>query len=261
MNQANLLANAFAGHSTLLGDALIGVIDLRRGEAVHGIAGNRDKYAAIPFVKGDAIRLSLAYVHFGLRRLYVADLDAIENASAPSGLIERIADTISSEANLFVDVGWRGNEDRLVRQRIESLARSYGNIHWIATAETALAPDAVEQLSRLVGSENVWVGLDYSSSRWMSRVVSEADWLTTSERAEVRGAIVLDLSSVGTCSGPITLTKCRELASRFPNWRLVSGGGVRNATDLLALMASGCEGCLIATAIQPHLARCADTAS
>ena len=56
-------------------DALIGVVDLKHGQAVHAIAGNRDQYLPLAIANkpaGDALALLVHYYSLGLRRFYLA---------------------------------------------------------------------------------------------------------------------------------------------------------------------------------------------
>ncbi len=227
------------------------MVDLRRGEAVHGVAGNRLQYRAVASVSGDPLAVVTAYTRFGCRRIYIADLDAIEIAAPPSPWITKIAAAVATETQLMVDVGWRGNEDSPIRQHIAGLAQSQPAIQWIAASESARDSTTVERLAECVGPASVWLGLDYAANDWISPAMSETEWLAAGERASVDGCVVLDVRSVGSHSGPTMLAKCRELAVRYPQWRLISGGGVRTPTDAHAVIDSGCEACLVATAIHP----------
>ena len=81
---------------------IIGVIDLKDGQAVHARGGRRDEYrpvseAAGTVINGDAVKLAGVYLEsFGLTDIYVADLDAIASAArerwrraaASAGLVE-----------------------------------------------------------------------------------------------------------------------------------------------------------------------------
>jgi phosphoribosylformimino-5-aminoimidazole carboxamide ribotide isomerase len=61
--------------------------------------------------------------------------------------------------------------------------------------------------------------------------------------------IVLDVAAVGTGRGVPTLPLCRELAARFPQLRLITGGGLRTTQDLLALNGEPLDAVLVATAL------------
>src|SRR5262247_2743707 len=77
---------------------VIGVLDLRNGRAVHARAGQRDRYAPVRSVAGEAIEpgdaRALASIYrdrFGLGELYAADLDAIEGRAPQDQLVSALA--------------------------------------------------------------------------------------------------------------------------------------------------------------------------
>jgi phosphoribosylformimino-5-aminoimidazole carboxamide ribotide isomerase len=66
----------------------------------------------------------------------------------------------------------------------------------------------------------------------------------------VEQMIVLDLAEVGTRSGGgDARTLCRALRQEFPELRIVSGGGVRDAADVKVLFDAGCDSVLVASAL------------
>jgi phosphoribosylformimino-5-aminoimidazole carboxamide ribotide isomerase len=70
-------------------------------------------------------------------------------------------------------------------------------------------------------------------------------------RAAAAGAstvIVLDLARVGTGAG-VDLRLMEAVREAAPGVALIAGGGVRDAADLHALAAVGCDGALVATAL------------
>ena len=77
-------------------ERVVGVIDLKQGRAVHAVAGRRDQYQPVqiqsqpPADWGDPIRLVDLYLRLGIRRLYLADLDAIRNGIVQVNLLREI---------------------------------------------------------------------------------------------------------------------------------------------------------------------------
>lgn len=70
----------------------------------------------------------------------------------------------------------------------------------------------------------------------------------------VRNLILLDLDSVGTMSGCSSRSDgiaplIQEISSELKDIQLISGGGVRNAADVQALLDAGCQHVLVASAI------------
>ena len=232
---------------------LVGVIDFRGGHAVHAIQGNRSAYAPVPCVNGDPIQLARAYTAFGIRQIYIADLDAIQTQSAPSTWLNRIADSLESEIELLIDIGWRGDEPASVKRSIQAISDRLPRASWIAAGEAAISTDALTALSKLIPASRLMLGLDYHDDKWMSNKVTESDWLDIASKHCPRGAVVLDLKAVGSASGPYTAQRCRKLKNRFPDWQIISGGGIRCQADARVLMEAGCQSCLVATSIHPLL--------
>jgi len=61
--------------------------------------------------------------------------------------------------------------------------------------------------------------------------------------------IVLDLARVGVGEGIGPTELCDRLVSRCPDLDLITGGGIRNAGDLLALRNHHVGGVLVASAL------------
>ena len=61
--------------------------------------------------------------------------------------------------------------------------------------------------------------------------------------------ILLDLAAVGSGEGPPHQETCLRWKESFQDLELITGGGVRNLADLLALKKAGVDGVLIASAL------------
>src|SRR5262245_50715602 len=87
---------------------IIGVIDLKGGQAVHARGGRRATYAPIEQsagrrIDGDPVELARHYVEtIGLAEIYVADLDAIASGPPQDEIIRGIS---VLNASLLVDAG------------------------------------------------------------------------------------------------------------------------------------------------------------
>lgn len=228
---------------------LVGVIDLRRGKAVHAVGGNRSVYAPIQSVQGDPIRLARQYIELGIRHLYIADLDAIQLQTVSSQLITMLIEAVPPQTSFMIDLGWRGNETLSTSAFVHATAVKFDHTYWIAAAETATSPKAIRSICELVPPSRVLVGLEYHDNVWMSRRVSESVWLEAADNFNILGAVVLELRTVGSATGPTTVERCRDLKARFPHWKLASGGGIRNQQDANELIDAGCDWSMTATAL------------
>jgi phosphoribosylformimino-5-aminoimidazole carboxamide ribotide isomerase len=65
----------------------------------------------------------------------------------------------------------------------------------------------------------------------------------------VQRMILLDLAQVGTGTGTGTEALCQTLRHRHPALRLITGGGISQAADLLAQAELGADSVLVASAL------------
>src|SRR5437763_9801240 len=103
--------NGVSGHGSGSRLRVVPVLDLQGGVVVRGVAGRRREYRPVVSRLTDSCDpadVAAAFVrHFGLRELYVADLDAI--AGSPPALATYAA-LHALGCSLWVDAGLRGAE-------------------------------------------------------------------------------------------------------------------------------------------------------
>lgn len=226
---------------------IIGVIDLRRGRAVHAVAGERDRYAPVAMaagvrIDGDPATLARVYAgRLGVREIYVADLDAIVDRRPNDAAIEAIA---SAGAPLWLDAGVAspGDAARVAALRVHTV---------IVALETLPSWHALGEAVEALGGDRVAFGLDLRGGRPMGSLAG--DWLPERLAAHAAGegvgtVVVLDLARVGAGAG-LDLDMLARVRDAAPSVRLAAGGGVRGPEDLEALAAAGCDAALIATAL------------
>lgn len=227
---------------------ILPVLDLLDGAAVRGVAGRRELYRPVQSVlapRGDAVALARAYrEQFGLEELYVADLDAILYGCPNLSLARALSETGS---RLLVDAGLR-QADR-VRELMDC-----GIAALVAGLETIAGPAVVGELVRSLGSERVVFSLDLLRGRPLGDLSAceTSDPFEIARRAVAEGIrrlIVLDLAAVGTGGGPATIPTCEALRRDFPDLHIITGGGVRTIADVRALLKSGADQVLVASAL------------
>ncbi|WP_160148096.1 HisA/HisF-related TIM barrel protein [Rubripirellula obstinata] len=263
--------------------SFVGVIDLKDGSAVHAVQGKRDQYQPAEFCCGDAELLLQHYVQLGIRRFYIADLDAITMDDPNTNLIVKLAsvcDSIDDCDEIIFDLGWRGGDcSRSTGTKlIEQLSKQFKKSCWIAATETMTNPASISELVDVVGSEKAVLGLDYrdgrlqgqrfqgqrfqgqrfQGQRLQSQEFDESDWIIAANQAGIRRFLLLDLSSVGSKNGPATVDSCKRIFTSLRGLRdscdplIYSGGGIRSDEDVRALSRSGCNRFLLATALYPR---------
>jgi phosphoribosylformimino-5-aminoimidazole carboxamide ribotide isomerase len=227
---------------------ILPVLDLLNGLVVRGVGGKREKYR--PVVSRltnspDALSMAQAFrQQLGLTRMYVADLDAILHGRPNREIYQSLAE---DGFELMIDAGFRTVESA-------QAVLAAGTVRVIAGLETWPGPRELAGLCRDLGPERVIFSLDLKQGLplgdlgpWETNSPLEIGVLAAG--AGVREMIVLDLAQVGNGTGVTTGPLCRQLRDRFPDLRLITGGGVRHVADLDGLAAQGIDGALVASAL------------
>jgi phosphoribosylformimino-5-aminoimidazole carboxamide ribotide isomerase len=226
---------------------IIPVIDLRAGEAVHGVGGNRARYepvaSAITPTLGDALALAQAYAAvLRTSEMYVADLDAIGGGPVQYPMHQRL----SRISRSWIDAGVRTEDDAC------SLIDA-GADRVVVGLETMSSFEVLQRIVRRLGADRVVFSLDLKEGVPMApadalREMTPRELARRSVDAGVATVIVLDLSRVGNSSG-VDDAMMREMRAALPGVDLIAGGGVRHGEDLERLAAAGANGALVATAV------------
>ena len=230
---------------------IIGVVDLLGGRAVHARAGRREGYqpvrsAAGAAVDGDALTLARAYVtRAGLTELYVADLDAIQGGAPQDAPIAAIAG-LGTPFWLDAGISSVGPADQ---------ALDRGAAHVVVGLETLTTFESLKDICEAVGGDRVAFSLDLRHGKPVvasGGLQSGESAPAVAVRAANAGAsvvIVLDLARVGTSAG-LDFDLIARVRAAVPELSLLAGGGVRGQDDLAHLADCGCDGALVATAVQ-----------
>jgi phosphoribosylformimino-5-aminoimidazole carboxamide ribotide isomerase len=234
---------------------IIPVLDLMDGVVVRGVAGRRDQYRPIVsrlVDSPDPLAVARAFRdRLGLSRLYVADLDAIVHERPNAAIFRSLA---GDGFEFFVDAGLRH-----VPGAEAALAGGAAKV--VVGLETWSAPEELKRLCKSAGSERVIFSLDLKQgvplgdlARWQT-----GDPLTIALRAVdagIRQIIVLDVAQVGGGTGVTTGDLCRRLLDHDPELHLITGGGIRDMSDLVQLAGMGIAGALAASALHDgHIGR------
>jgi phosphoribosylformimino-5-aminoimidazole carboxamide ribotide isomerase len=114
--------------------------------------------------------------------------------------------------------------------------------------------DHLAAIRQLVGPSRAVFSIDLRQRRpmsdagcWQDR--NPLEIAAAAIESGFRRLILLDLTRVGLGAGPALADDCRSIRDAFPDVELVSGGGVRDHTDIVTLTAAGCDAVLVASAL------------
>lgn len=247
-----LLASSDTPHSVLrtprLPLQILPVLDLLNGVVVRGVGGRRDEYRPVQSVltaSAEPLDVARAFRgRLGLTTLYVADLDGILQQRPNEEVFRQLT---NDGFELWIDGGLRSLDD--ARRLLDA-----GATKVIVGLETLSDPQLLAKLNGEFGADRIVFSLDLKAGQPM---LGTTRWPEPTPQGIARTAvglgvtqmIVLDLASVGEQRGTSTLDLCRSIREFAPTIRLITGGGVRNAADLLPLQEARIDGVLLATAL------------
>jgi phosphoribosylformimino-5-aminoimidazole carboxamide ribotide isomerase len=232
---------------------VVPVLDIKGGNAVHAIGGDRAHYRPLAsrlHPGSDPVAIARAYRDvLGLDDLYLADLDAIAGAPPAFALYRALS---ALGLSLWVDAGL--NDGRLVPELLES-----GVSIVIAGLETLGGPVALTAVLERATPGRVLFSLDLRDGQPV--VAPGSDWPECDAGglaglailAGARRLLLLDLARVGGGEGLGTLSLLARFAEAYPSVALGAGGGIRDSEGLRALRRSGATFALVGSALHKGL--------
>lgn len=226
---------------------LIPVMDLRHGQVVRAVRGERGTYQPVrsslcataePLVVARALTR-----HCASSLLYVADLDALLGGMPHTGVLQQLLQTVPA-LQLWVDAGFAdraaaeqwlsGWEPALARRVTPVFAsealRDTAALRGLCQGDSVAAQRCVLSLDRRQGQRLDAAGCWDLPTAWPQRV------------------IVMTLERVGAGEGP-DLQTLAEVRRSAPDVQLIGAGGIRHLADLQAAEAAGATAWLVASAL------------
>ncbi len=230
---------------------VIPVLDIRRGQAVHAVAGRRAHYQPLRSIlhpTSDPVELARSlHDTLTLRALYVADLDAIEGGRPQLAIYRRLTDLAPQ---VWIDAGIR---DVLSAGPLLTLDRA--GITIVVGLETIGGPQELAAVLDRAGAERVVFSLDLDDGHPRAAdpdAWSTADSFEISRRAIEQGVcrlLILDLSRVGTGRGTGTEDLMIRLRAAYPAVDVFAGGGISRIEEIARIRDSGSRGVLVGSAL------------
>lgn len=173
---------------------LIPVLDLMSGIAVSGKSGERDTYKPLRTVFSktpDPVAIAVSLKRKGFKRIYVADLDAIEGRGSNLEIVQKVNHVLP----VILDWGVRDLKSF-------SFALDYAYKIIIAT-ETLTSWVDLEEIFNQFPKERIVVSIDVKDGQILSKnlSISFTEIRSKMEKLKPEEIILLDISGVGTLSG------------------------------------------------------------
>ena len=238
--------------------AVVPVLDLMIGQIVLAQAGNRDAYRPVHSRLTNSSRpLDVAQAMFnqtGCECLYLADIDSFAGAH-PNWTVYN--ELLNRGFGLWVDADWT-RDDRCLQipDRIEQPEK----LKVILSSETMSSLDQFATFEKLIDQKITPI---FSLDQKADSIITQPGELSESQPLElvrtaydrgVRDIILLDLDAVGTMSGfsdgvDGVSTLIQEIREELSDANVISGGGVREVSDIQSMLDLGCDQVLVASAI------------
>jgi phosphoribosylformimino-5-aminoimidazole carboxamide ribotide isomerase len=224
---------------------VIPVLDLRQGQVVRAVRGERSAYRPIvtPLAQGsepcDIARALLAKCGMASQGgvLYVADLDAIQGGEPQLSSLHALL-AMRSDLTLWVDAGFTSAQAaKALRSSLGDMASRVRPVYGSESLATAGA------LDELALDPQAILSLD---SRLAKPMDPSGAWQRP--HAWPRTMIVMTLDRVGSDSGP-DLGTFERLRAQAQDRVWIGAGGVRDESDLKAAAQAGASGWLVASAL------------
>jgi phosphoribosylformimino-5-aminoimidazole carboxamide ribotide isomerase len=221
---------------------IIPVIDLKDGQVVRAVRGDRARYQPIDSLlcpgSDPAAMAERLCEHCATDTLYLADLDALQGGEPQIAALQRLLGE-QPALRLWLDAGFAdADQADGLRAALGEAGRRvtpvFGSesLRSIDALARCFAPpsSALLSLDRRSGKALDVAGLWGRPTLWPQRL------------------IVMSLDRVGSFEGPDldTLAAVRALA---PKAQLIGAGGIRHAGDLQAATAAGADAWLVASAL------------
>lgn len=225
--------------------SLVPVMDIKQGKVVMGDQGERNTYQPVDSDIVDSANpeevLEAFNQHYNFNAIYIADIDSLEEYGDNIDTLRRISQSFDKE--VMLDCGFSDYES------FDSEILSFVDKFIVPTESL----ESLNELRKLVekhpDSEFV-VSIDLDQEGFISKI-DEGDvhsFLTDVMDLGITEAVLLDITQVGTEEGPSK--QVVEIAEEIEeDFKVVSGGGVRNREDYREFLKNGVDKVLVATSL------------
>lgn len=215
---------------------IIPVLDLKNGIAVSGKSGKRETYKPLETVfheSASPVEITKSLKYAGAVRMYIADLDSIENRESNFKVIREINEYIP----VMLDCGSKNVSD--VGKALEVAEKV------IIATETLKDIDDLKVIFDKFDRNRLVISIDIKDGKIFSKYlnIDMEDFIQKIEELNPQEVILLDISQVGTEKGVN-----EELIKKFLKLPLIIGGGI-TAPDIQKLEKLGINKFLVGSAL------------
>lgn len=215
---------------------IIPVIDLLNGVVVHAKQGMRHLYQPLQsriVEQTDVTTMCKTFIsHYGLNRIYIADLNAINNSGCHTEIINPLFNTMP-QIEIWLDGGLQNFNSNVVEPP---------RCTPVLGTETGFSLDDLETYKNR--HSNLVLSLDFNAQGLLGNTE-----LLNCPELWPQTIILMDLERVGSEAG-INVDRIAMIQSKLlDSQRLYVAGGIRNNPDLIQLDSMGIDGALIASAL------------
>ncbi len=217
---------------------IIPVLDIMSGIAVSGKSGKRETYKPLETIYSktpDPVEIAVALKRQGFKRIYVADLDAIESKGSNLEVVRQINHILP------VMLDWGVKDFRSF-----TFALDYAQYIIVAT-ETLNSWEDLDEIFKKYPKERITVSVDIKEGQILSKFISTTfdEIRSKFKQLKPEEIILLDICSVGTLNGVD-----QDILNEFGGMEdsLILGGGI-TPDEIKNLIEQGLTKFLVGTAL------------
>lgn len=225
--------------------SLVPVMDIKQGKVVMGDQGERDSYQPVDSDIVDSANPEEVLEEFDRRynfkAIYIADIDSLEDYGDNINTVRRISESFEKE--VMLDCGFCDYES------FDSEILSFVD-KFIVPTESLESLDELKKLIDKHPDSEFVVSIDLEKEKFISKIDEEniQSFLADVMDLGITEVVLLDITQVGTEKGPSK--QVVEIAEEIEeDFKVVSGGGVRNREDYREFLKNGVDKVLVATSL------------